>query len=266
LRKEDRDDYSKLRNIVIHSPLGLDVPLAEVAYFVKGKGPSQINRVDQERTVLISAGVYKRPLKDVTSDVVSTIKNMDIPSGYSVKLAGETEEMKESFASLRFALILSIILVYMIMASQFESIIQPFIIMFAVPLSLIGVAWALVVTDTSMNVVVILGMIMLGGIVVNNGIVLIDYINILRSKGVGVEEAVMQAGKTRLRPILMTALTTILGLLPMALAIGKGAELRSPLAISVMGGLLVATFLTIFVIPAIYLVIDKLSAKIKFKR
>lgn len=265
LREEDRKDYSKLRNIVIHSPLGLDVPLAEVAYFVRGRGPSQIDRIDQERTVLVSANIYERALKDVTVEINSLIKGLEIPLGYTVQLTGETEEMRESFASLRFALILSVILVYMIMASQFESLIQPFIIMFTVPLSLIGVAWALTVTGTSMNVVVILGIIMLGGIVVNNGIVLIDYINILRSKGIGIEEAVMKASKARLRPILMTALTTILGLLPMALAIGRGSELRSPMAISVMGGLFVATFLTIFVIPAIYIIVENISARFRVK-
>jgi len=267
LREEDRKDYSKLRNIVIHSKaLDIDVPMAEVAYFVRGKGPSKVDRIDQERTVLISADIYKRPLKDVIAETNSLLKRIDVPSRYTVKLAGETEEMKESFASLRFALILSVLLVYMIMASQFESLIQPFIIMFTVPLSLIGVAWALFLTNTSLNVVVILGIIMLGGIAVNNGIVLVDYINILRIKGLGIEEAAIKASKARLRPILMTALTTILGLLPMALAIGRGSELRSPLAISVMGGLLVTTFLTIFVIPAIYVIMENIAVKIKAKK
>jgi len=266
LREEDRNDYSKLRTIAIHSPLGMDVPLAEVAYFVKGSGPTQIERMDQERTIMVYSNVYGRPLKDVVVDVNALIENLDIPSGYTVKLTGETEEMKESFTSLQFALILSVVLVYMIMASQFESIVQPFIIMFTVPLSLIGVGGALFVTGTSLNVVVLLGVIMLGGIVVNNGIVLVDYVNILRAQGASVEEAAIKAGKARLRPILMTALTTILGLLPMALAIGRGSELRSPMAISVMGGLLVSTFLTIYVIPAIYIVIENMLAKFKTKK
>jgi len=138
--------------------------------------------------------------------------------------------------------------------------------MFTVPLSIIGVVWARILTPTSLNVVVIFGVIMLGGIVVNNGIVLVDYINILRAQGVSVEEAVVRAGKARLRPILMTALTTILGLFPMALALGRGSELRSPLAISVMGGLLVSTFLTIFIIPAIYLVIEDISSRVGSKK
>jgi len=266
LREEDRKDYSKLRNIAIHSPLGIDVPLAEVAYFVRGIGPTQIDRMDQERTILVASNIFERPMKDAVVDVNNIISRMDIPNGYTVKLTGETEEMKESFASLQFALILSVLLVYMIMASQFESIVQPFIIMFTVPLSLIGVAAALYVTGTSLNVVVLLGVIMLGGIVVNNGIVLVDYVNILRAKGVDITEAVITAGKARLRPILMTALTTILGLLPMALAIGKGSELRSPLAISVMGGLLVSTFLTIYVIPAVYLLMEDIGRKVRPKK
>jgi len=266
LREEDKEDYSNIRNIAIRSPLDMNVPLAEVAYFIRGVGPTQIDRMDQERTVLVTANIYKRAMKDIVADMNSLIKEIDAPAGYTVKLTGETEEMKESFGSLRFALILSILLVYMIMASQFESIVQPLIIMFTVPLSLIGVGVALFITHTSLNVVVLLGVIMLGGIVVNNGIVLVDYVNILRTQGVAVEQAVITAGKARLRPILMTALTTILGLLPMALAIGRGSELRAPMAISVMGGLLVSTFLTIFIIPAIYLLFEDIAAKVGSKK
>ena len=173
--------------------------------------------------------------------------------------------MAESFNSLRFALIFSIILVYMIMAAQFESFWQPFIIIATVPLSIIGVLLALYVTGTSINVVVLLGVIMLGGIVVNNGIVLVDYLNLLRSRGMALREAVLEASKARLRPILMTAMTTILGLLPMSLALGQGSELRSPLAISVMGGLLISTFLTLLVVPAFYLLSYEIAAKL-FKK
>jgi len=163
---------------------------------------------------------------------------------------------------LRFALILSIILVYMIMAAQFESLTQPLIILFTVPLSLIGVLIALFATRTSVSVIALLGVIMLGGIVVNNGIVMIDYTNILMKKGKGVMEAVVGASKARLRPIIMTALTTVLGLLPMALAVGRGSELRTPLAISVMGGLLVSTFLTLVVIPSIFVLEDDVRKRI----
>jgi HAE1 family hydrophobic/amphiphilic exporter-1 len=253
LEEEDRKDFNKLSRLQIHSPDGNIVPLSSVARFGVGRGPSEIKRLDQERTILISANIFNRPFKDVTGDVSRIIGKLDIPEDFTVKLAGESEEMSESFNSLRFALIFSIILVYMIMAAQFESFWQPFIIMVTVPLSVIGVLSALFITGTSVNVVALLGLIMLGGIVVNNGIVLIDYLNLLRSRGTPLREAVMEASKARLRPILMTAMTTILGLVPMALAIGEGSELRSPLAVSVMGGLFASTFLTLLVIPAIYL-------------
>ncbi|MGB2705249.1 MAG: efflux RND transporter permease subunit [Candidatus Omnitrophota bacterium] len=265
MREIDRGDFNKLSRLQIHAPSGETVPLFTVARFVRGKGPSEIKRLDQERTIIISANIYRRAFKDITRDINKAIKKLDIPEDFTIKLAGESEEMAESFGSLRFALIFSILLVYMIMAAQFESFWQPFIIMATVPLSIIGVLIALFVTGTSVNVVALLGVIMLGGIVVNNGIVLIDYLNLLRSRGKSVEEATIEASKARLRPILMTALTTILGLVPMALAIGEGSELRSPLAISVIGGLFIATFLTLWVVPALYLLSHELRMKL-FKK
>ncbi|MBI5143908.1 MAG: efflux RND transporter permease subunit, partial [Candidatus Omnitrophica bacterium] len=244
---------------------GASVPLSSVATFGKGKGPSEIRRLNQERVVLVYANIYNRPLKDVTSDVNDMIKGLEIPKGYIVKLAGETEEMKASFVSLRNAIIAAFLLVYMIMAALFESLWQPFIIMFTIPLSVIGAAWALLLTRTSVSAYVLMGFGILGGIVVNNAIVLIDCINLLVSKKMSVKEAAVHASRIRLRPILMTALTTILGLVPMAFLGGEGAELRSPMAITVMGGLLVATFLTLVVIPTIYLGFVETSDRI-FKR
>jgi len=266
LRKEDRDDFNKLSRIQIHTADGHILPLFTVARFGKGKGPSEIKRREQERTILVSANIFKRPLKNVTSDIAKMLKRLDIPKDFTVKLAGESEEMQASFNSLRFALILAFILVYMIMAAQFENFWQPFIIMATVPLAIIGVVIALFVTGTSVNVVAILGVIMLGGIVVNNGIVLIDYLNLLLSKGKSAEEAIIEASKARLRPILMTAMTTVLGLLPMAFALGEGSELRSPLAISVIGGLLIATFLTLLVVPAICLASHELQMKLRKRK
>ena len=254
LREEDRDDLAKIRNILIHSPLGIEVPLADVAYLSRGLGPSEIHRLDQERTVMVSANIYKRGFSEVISDIDNIIAGMDIPKGYVVKMSGERKEMEESFKSLIFALILAVVLVYMIMASQFESLWQPFIIMFTLPLSIIGVTAALLLTHTTLNVVVFLGVIVLGGIVVNNGIVLIDRVNGLRREGFSPYQAVLEAGQNRLRPILMTAMTTTLGLIPLALGLGEGAELRAPMAITVIGGLTSSTFLTLFVIPALYLI------------
>ncbi|MBL7069554.1 MAG: efflux RND transporter permease subunit [Candidatus Omnitrophica bacterium] len=252
LREDDRSNISKLRHLLVHSPLDLDIPLSEVSYFGIGKGPSQIERIEQERTVVVTANIFKRGLDKVIEDIEKVLSRLKLPEEYVVKLGGESEQMQESFKSLMFALIIAVVLVYMIMASIFESLWQPFIIMFAVPLSLIGVAAALLITNTTISIVVILGVIMLGGIVVNNGIVLIDYVNLLRSKNVALYDAIIKASQTRLRPIMMTALTTVLGLIPMALSTGEGSELRAPLAITVMGGLLVATFLTLVIIPILY--------------
>jgi HAE1 family hydrophobic/amphiphilic exporter-1 len=182
-----------------------------------------------------------------------------------VKLTGESEEMKSSFDSLRNAIIAIVLLVYMVMAALFESLSQPFIIMLTIPLSLMGVAFGLFFTGTSVSVYVFVGVGILGGIVVDNAIVLMDYINLLKSRGMSSRDAAKAASGARLRAILMTALTTILGLLPMAFLGGEGAELRTPMAITVMSGLLVATFLTLIVIPAIYLGVNEFLEKI-FKK
>ena len=269
LREADRNDFEKLGRLQIQSPLGVSVPLSSVAKFEKGKGPSEIKRTNQERIVQVFANIYKRSSKDVYADAESLIKKINIPKDYTVKLAGETEDMKASFESMRNAIIAAFLLVYMVMAALFESLWQPFIIMFTIPLSVIGVAWSLVLTHTSLNAYVLMGFAMLGGIVVNNAIVLIDCVNLFLKKGMTLEDAVVNASKVRLRPILMTALTTILGLVPMAFLGGEGAELRAPMAITVMGGLLVATFLTLVVIPALYLsftdILNKVFKKSKAK-
>lgn len=264
LREQDRKDFSIIKQIRVISPDGIEIPLKEVADFELGQGPSEIKRIDKERTILVYANVFGRKINQITQEVSNFIDTMEMPLGYAKpKLTGEREQMNESFNSLRFALILAVLLVYMIMAAQFESLWQPFIIMFTVPLSLIGVAIALFITRTTLNVVAILGIIMLGGIVVNNGIVLIDYINALTKKGKNTYDAVVEAAGTRLRPILMTTMTTVLGLFPLALGIGEGSELRSPLAITVMGGLLVSTFLTLVVVPSVYLIVTEFLSKRK---
>ena len=268
LRKEDRSRLSKLRNILIHSPLGIEVPLSEVAYIAQGVGPSEIKRLDQQRVVLVTANIAGRALDKVITDIeilkaktereytshALTEKDSE-EKEFTIDISGESQQMGESFNSLRFALILSILLVYMIMAAQFESLWQPFIIMFTVPLSLIGVLAALFLTRTPVSVVVILGVIMLGGIVVNNGIILIDSINRMRKSGMELIDSVIESGRTRLRPIFMTTMTTVFGLLPLALGIAEGSEMQSPMAITVMSGLMVSTLLTLFVIPCIYTIV-----------
>lgn len=255
LRSEDRSDMGNLRRLLIHSPMGMDISLSDVAYLTKGRGPTEIKRVDQQRSIVITANTYQRNFNRIIKDVnrILAYVKSTTTKDYSIELTGEQERMKESFKSLAFALLLAFALVYMIMAAEFESLWQPFLIMFTIPLSLIGVAFALLVTQTPLSAVVYLGIIMLGGIAVNNGIVLIDFVNVLRKEGRSPHEAVIEASKTRLRPILMTSLTTILGLLPIAIGLGEGAELQAPLAITVMGGLTSSTFLTLVFIPALYL-------------
>ncbi|MDD5422842.1 MAG: efflux RND transporter permease subunit [Candidatus Omnitrophica bacterium] len=262
LRKQDRDDFSKLSRLEIESPMGMRTQLSTVAGFGKGKGPSEIKRQNQERVAQVYANIYKRPSKDIASDVGAMIKNMNIPKGYNVKLTGESEEMKASFESMRNAIIAAFLLVYMIMAALFESLWQPLIIMITIPLGLIGVAWALLVTHTSVNAYVLMGVGILGGIVVDNAIVLMDCVNLFIKKGMNLRQAVVTACSVRFRPIMMTALSTALGLLPMAFLGGEGAELRSPMAITVIGGLLVGTVLTLVVIPTVYLGFAELSQKL----
>jgi HAE1 family hydrophobic/amphiphilic exporter-1 len=265
LRKRDRDDFNKLSRLEIESPSGVRVQLSSVASFGKGVGPSEIRRLGQERVVMVYANIYGRALKDITADIKAMLSSLKIPKGYVAKLTGENEEMKDSFDSMRNAIIAAFLLVYMVMAALFESLWQPFIVMFTIPLAIIGVSWSLLVTHTSVSAYVLMGVGILGGIVVNNAIVLLDCANLFRAKGMSVRDAALNASKVRIRPILMMALTAILGLLPMAFLGGEGAELRRPMAITVMGGLLMGTFLTIVVIPSLYVGYVELIDRI-FKR
>ena len=180
-----------------------------------------------------------------------------MPSGITASVSGQNEEMEESFRSMQFALALAVFLVYLVMASQFESLVHPFVILFTIPLALVGAVLALFVTGTTINVIALIGVIMLAGIVVNNAIVLVDLINQLRNQGMEKTAAIMEAGRARLRPIMMTTLTTVLGLLPMAIGFGEGSEVRTPMAITVIGGLIASTLLTLVVIPVVYSLLDR---------
>jgi HAE1 family hydrophobic/amphiphilic exporter-1 len=193
----------------------------------------------------------------VAGDIRGVLGGLVLPTAVTAKLSGQEEELQSSFRSLFMALGLAVFLVYLVMASQFESILHPFVVMFSVPLGAIGAILALVLTGSTISVVALIGAVMLAGIVVNNAIVLIDSINQHRESGLAKREAIIQAGLQRLRPILMTSSTTILGLMPMAMGLGEGAELRAPLAITVIGGLAVATLLTLIVIPVVYSFIDR---------
>ena len=262
LDKEDLNNVQQLENLYISSGYGLQIPLKEIATVVSGVGPQRITRENQQRQVTVSGNISGRFLGDVVQEAQEKLSNVILPEGYNYTFAGEHQEMMESFQSLFFALILSIFLVYMIIAAQFESLLFPFAVILSVPFALIGVILALFLAGTSFNVLSFIGLIMLAGIVVNNAIVLIDYINQLRKRGVERNEAIIQGGKVRLRPILMTTLTTILAMLPMAIASGEGAEMRTPIAVTIIGGLTSSTFLTLIVVPIFYTYLDDLAKKL----
>jgi HAE1 family hydrophobic/amphiphilic exporter-1 len=228
-----------------------------VAEITVGTGPSEIRRIDQERVALVTANLAYGDLGAAASDLTAMLSRVTMPEGLSASVSGQNEEMQVSFRSLRFALLLAVFLVYLVMASQFESFLHPFVILFTIPLALIGVVLALLLTGKSISVVVLLGVILLAGIVVNNAIVLIDFINQMRARGTAKRQAIMESGRSRLRPILMTTLTTVLGLIPLALGIGEGAEVRAPMALTVIGGLSMSTLLTLVVIPVVYDLLDR---------
>ncbi len=261
LDKEQVSTIDDISNITIISPMGFQVPLDEVAEISVEKGPMSIIRKNQGRVVTVTSQIAGRDLGNVTKDIKARLKNIVMPEGYYLEFGGERKEMVDAFQSLFLALILGVILVYMIMAAQFESLLHPFVIMFSVPLAFTGAFFALLVMRRTLNVASFIGIIMLTGIVVNNAIILVDYINVLREKGLDREDAILKAGPTRLRPILMTTLTTVLGMLPLAIGRGEGHELSAPMATAVIGGLMLSTLLTLVVVPVFYTIFDGFSFK-----
>lgn len=252
LQEEDRLGIEELRGLIVNPGSPIPIPLSAVAELSVNEGPSEIRRVDQQRTALITANLRDADLATVSSEIVRVMTNLTLPPGFGFNIAGQNKEMKTSLNSLLLAFALALFLVYIVMASQFESLVQPLLIMMTVPLALIGVALALWLGGIPISIMVFLGLIILAGIVVNNAIVLIDYINTLRDRGLELKVAITEAGGARLRPILMTTLTTVLGLVPMALGLGEGAEIRAPMAITVIVGLSASTLLTLVVIPTLY--------------
>ena len=261
----NRDSVADLKSLYVSNALGSPVPLASLAELEVREGPSMIHRISQHRAALLSASVSGRDLGSVASDVSELVKRQPIPPGYSIEVKGQNEEMQRSFDSLRFALLLAVVLVYIVLASQFESLIHPFVIMFSIPFGLVGVVWALFLSGQTISVVVFIGGIILAGIVVNDAIVLVDYINQLRRSGLDRREAIMQAGPARLRPIIMTTATTVLGLLPLAMASGDGSEMRQAMAFTIIGGMLSSTVLTLLLIPSVYVMLDSLLSRRKAK-
>jgi hydrophobic/amphiphilic exporter-1 (mainly G- bacteria), HAE1 family len=253
-REEQRNTLAAVKDLIVAERGGVQIPLSSIASMEVARGPSEIHRLGRKRVVIVSANLTGRDLGSVSEEIRIRLAGLGLPANISVALGGQNDEMENSFRSLQMAILLAIFLVYLVMAAQFESFLYPLIIMITVPLALMGAVYGLKLTGTPLSVIAVIGAIMLAGIVVNNGIVLVDRINQLRRKQ-GLYESVLQAGQERFRPIIMTTSTTVLGLLPMALGLGEGAELRAPLAITVISGLLLATLLTLVVVPVIYTLI-----------
>jgi len=252
-----RASIADIRSLIVNPAAERPVTLEAVAEIKIARGPAEIRRIAQERVAIISANLAYGDLGAAVADANSIIDGTPMPQGITAMVSGQNEEMQDSFRSMQFALLLAVFLVYIVMASQFESLVHPLVILFTIPLALVGAVLALFLTGTTVNVVAFIGIIMLAGIVVNNAIVLVDLINQLQAQGLEKTSAIMEAGQARLRPILMTTLTTVLGLLPMAIGFGEGSELRTPMAITVIGGLLVSTLLTLVVIPVVYSLLDR---------
>jgi CzcA family heavy metal efflux pump len=260
LNENYRSQINDLQNINITTPSGDQVLLGNIATIQRANAPVQIDRKYQQRIVDVTANVTGRDLGSVASDINQRLSGITVPPGFEIKLTGNVEQQQKTFSDLLLAFALAILLIYVVMASQFQSFIDPFIIMFTVPLGLVGVLWALFLTNTTLSVTSFQGIIVMIGIVVSNGILLVDFTNRLRMQGIALNEAVVLAGRTRLKPILMTSLATVLGLIPMAAGIG-GENTQAPLAIAVIGGLTISTLLTLFFVPALYMVFE-----LKFRR
>lgn len=252
-----RNSIEDLENMTVAKINDVPVPLKAVARVESGRGPNEIRRINQKRSIVISGNLSGASLGEVSQGINRVISDTDMPPKVTAVLGGQNEEMQRSFRSLLLVAGLSIFLVYFVMAAQFESLRQPFILMFTVPLAIIGIAWILWVTNQAISVIVFMGFIILAGIVVKNGIILVDYINNRRRAGMEMMEAMIEAGKVRIRPILMTTATTLLGLIPMAFSTGEGSEIRAPLAITVIGGLTVSTILTMIIIPILYSISER---------
>jgi HAE1 family hydrophobic/amphiphilic exporter-1 len=246
----DKDDENKDK---------LLVPLREMAGAEPGTGPSTIRRKDLVREVRVSANPDGRSLGEIAADIEAAVAGLDIPPGYDILMGGDAEELKDMFANMMQALFLAVVFIYLILASQFGSFTQPFAIMLSLPLSLVGVAVALLATGDNLNIMSMIGLIMLMGLVTKNAILLVDFANhARREEGLGRDAALIKAGSTRLRPIVMTTLAMIFGMLPLAFAIGAGAEMRAPMARAVIGGLITSTLLTLIVVPVVYTYLDGL--------
>lgn len=258
----DRRSLSHILNTPIHTPSGRPVPLGTLVTLETGQGPLSIQRKNQERLVSVNGNLAGRDLGSVVADLRAGVEQISVPFGFTVFMGGEYEEQQRAFQALLLSLLLAILLVYLVMAAQFESFRYPFVIMFSIPLATIGVVLMLFLSDTTFNMQAFIGVIMLAGIVVNNAIVLVDYVNLLRrEQDLSLRQALEIGGRRRLRPILMTTMTTALALTPMSLGLGEGGELQAPMARVVIGGLLSSSLITLVVIPTLYLTFEQKRAR-----
>jgi hydrophobic/amphiphilic exporter-1 (mainly G- bacteria), HAE1 family len=259
LDKRFRNNIEYLKQLPLKTPAGAIVALSQVVTTAPSEGPVVINRDNKFRTGVVDANISGRPLGSVVNDIKTRIAPIEkaLPSGYSIVFGGEFKDMQETFVQLLYALLLAILLTYMVMAAQFESLVHPFVIFFTIPLSVIGVVWILLLFGKTLSVVSFIGLIILAGIVLSNGIVMVDYVNQLRRSGLAVREALLDGCTTRLRPVIITAGATIMGMVPMAFDKSESSAMTSPMAFTVIGGLLSATFLTLFIIPVVYQYSDR---------
>ena len=257
LAEEHRKNLSDLENILLTTKTGEPVLLRNVAALKLNAGPVKIERKYFQRVIHITANPVNRDLGSIAADLEEAFANLQMPPGFSIRLAGQIQQQRETFEGLIFASVLALVLVYMVMAAQFKSLVDPFIIMFSVPMGIPGVILILFLTGTTLSTTSMMGVIMMLGIVVSNGVLLVDYTNVLRRRGLPLREAVVRAARTRLRPILMTSFATVVGLLPMALGLGTGGETNAPLARAVVGGLTVSTLLTLFLVPTVYMILEE---------
>jgi HAE1 family hydrophobic/amphiphilic exporter-1 len=256
-RKDSRSTLTDIENIGITNPMGQTIRLSEIAQIKEYWSPPSIERKRKERIVRVSFTPYKRSLTDLQVDVQKAINGTTLPAGVMVQISGAIKEQMDAFMDIAMLMAISLILVYLIMASQFESLKMPFIIMFSIPFAFSGVAIALFLTSTTLSVISGIGAVMLIGIVVKNAIVLVDFINLMRERGHELYEAIAISGRSRLRPVIMTSATTILGMLPLAMSKGSGSELWSPMGVAVIGGLVFSTMVTLVLVPVVYAIFSK---------
>jgi HAE1 family hydrophobic/amphiphilic exporter-1 len=262
LQEQDRQQLESVEQVPMYTPVGQTVPLESLVRMERSEGPVNIERQDQERLLSVTANIEGRDLGSVMTDIETGLRELSVPSDFAILFGGEYEEQQKAFRALLFCFLLAVVLVYMVMAAQFESLRDPLVILFSIPLAGIGIVLMLFLTNTTFNIQAFIGTIMLAGIVVNNAIILVDYINLLRRRdGLPLLEAVAIGGQRRLRPILMTTLTTVLAMIPMSLGLGEGGEVQAPMARVVIGGLTTSTLITLLLIPTLYATVEELSVR-----